>query len=68
MLYMKATLTFQKGSFTVMFGISFPKNAVCIWHIIGSGFNIDLEKTGVICHKSEIKYCARILSMHEFTP
>lgn len=44
MFYMKATLTFQKGSFTVTFGISFPKNAVCIWCIIGSGFNIGLEK------------------------
>lgn len=44
MFYMKATLTFQKGSFTVTFGIKFPKNAVCVWHIIDSGFNIGLGK------------------------
>jgi len=44
MFYMKATLTFQKGSFTVTFGINFPKNAVCIWHVMVSGFNIGLEK------------------------
>lgn len=42
MFYMKATLTFQKGSFTVTFGISFPKNAVCVWHITDSGFNSGL--------------------------
>lgn len=44
MFYVKATLTFQKGSFTVTFSINFPKNAVCIWHIMVSGFNIGLGK------------------------
>lgn len=63
MFYMKATLTFQKGSFTVTFGIKFPKNAVCVWRIIGSGFNIGLGKKNHMA--SEIKYCGRILSIHE---
>lgn len=66
MFYMKANLTFQKGSFTVTFGISFPKNAVCVWHIIDSGFNIGLGKKSHMA--SEIKYCNRIFSVHECTP
>lgn len=68
MFYMKATLAFQKGSFTVTFGISFPKNAVCVWRIIDSGFNIGLGKKKVIWHNSEIKHRNRILFIHECAP